>query len=106
MMRSRQTLFGLLFLLGACGEDAPPVGAASPSPGAPSGIEACDAFVKAACECADTSSLPIKDTCAIARQSVEGWRAIADIPEQRDAAASSCEKAQATLAHYGCGPKP
>src|SRR4051812_15144994 len=75
----------IAFALG-CGEDAAPADAAlSPeaAPGAPSGIEECDAFTASACACADTLAAA-KDACELARKSTAGWQA-ASGEAQRDA---------------------
>lgn len=98
-MRSRW-LLPLSLLALACGDGAPPL----PPPvadGAPSGIAECDAFVKAACECADR--LPAaKSACELAKKSSSGWSAAANVPAQKEAAASSCVKASKTLIGYQC----
>jgi hypothetical protein len=104
-LRAQSAITGLLLLAACGGETTAALPPPAPLPaGAPSGIEDCDSFVKAACECA-SSVEAAKDACAIAQKSASGWHAVAEVPDQRDAAAEACRKARAALQDYGCAQK-
>lgn len=85
--------------LGGCGG-----GAELPAPladGQPSGIDACDQYMKVACECTEVSPAA-KATCDLKKESLNGWHAASQIPAQKAAAEQACTAAKMTLEALNC----